>query len=142
MAMTPVTDAAGNQVATLADGATDFGSTSDLGDIPGFTKAANPAGGFTYTQGQGSGSTPQTATGAGGSAGDTGGAGGAGGAGGTGSNVTPPSMTGLATAAAGGDTPITSGAGAQELTAPGGLKQGLGTRIPPSLAALFSVQPY
>jgi hypothetical protein len=61
--------------------------------------------------------------------------------GGTGSNVTPPSMTGLASAAGGDATPA-SGAGAKELTAPGGLKQGLGTRIPPSLASLFADRAY
>ncbi len=60
----------------------------------------------------------------------------------TGANVTPPSIAGLQSAAGGGGEVADSGAGTQELTGPSGLKQGLGMRIPPSLAALLQAGGY
>lgn len=60
----------------------------------------------------------------------------------TGANVTPPSMTGLDAAATASAPGTPEEGGAQELIAPGGIKQGLGTRIPPSIAGVIQAIAY
>lgn len=121
---------------------TESGSSSKvIGTVPATAQSATaasapPSGGVPISSSMGGGGVGGSDVPVGGGASSLGGGIGAA----TGSNVTPPSMAGLDAAA--GMTPPLSGAGVKELVGPGGLKQGLGTRIPPSMAALFQERAY
>lgn len=120
-----------------------FDSTSDLGDIDGFTKTSDGTGGFTYSDasgnsgGNGSGTAaPASPSGSGGGAASGGTPGGA-------KIVDPgsspsPSMDALQSAGSGDMGAV---GGAESLGAPSAFRQGIGKRIyPQESAALASLR--